>query len=145
MNNTNYWETKKRVLPQHSDHAGIMWHGAYLNWLEESRINALKESGISYIDLVNKGFEMPVIDIKIKYKFPIYLGDEISIKSSFTITKSPKININTIFVYGPDKLMTYADINVVLIRKETFSIIRHRPIFLEKIFQKLAEGPIDKK
>ena len=50
---------------------------------------------LNYIDLVNKGFEMPVIDIKIKYKFPIYLEDEISIRSSFTITKSPKINIKT--------------------------------------------------
>ena len=38
---------KKIVLPQHADHAGVMWHGKYFNWLEESRINALSEVGIS--------------------------------------------------------------------------------------------------
>ena len=24
----------KRVLPQHTDYAGVMWHGAYVQWLE---------------------------------------------------------------------------------------------------------------
>ena len=37
----------KRVLPQHTDYAGVMWHGAYVQWLEErpglrpSRLRAL--------------------------------------------------------------------------------------------------------
>ena len=28
----------KRVLPQHTDYAGVMWHGAYVQWLEEARV-----------------------------------------------------------------------------------------------------------
>ena len=35
------WELIKLVLPQHTDQAGVMWHGCYLNFLEEARINAL--------------------------------------------------------------------------------------------------------
>ena len=26
---TRPWRLRKRVLPQHTDHAGVMWHGAY--------------------------------------------------------------------------------------------------------------------
>ena len=26
----------KRVLPQHTDHGGVMWHGGYVAWLEEA-------------------------------------------------------------------------------------------------------------
>ena len=45
----------KTVLPQHSNHAGVMSHGKYFNWLEERRINALSKAGINYIDLSKKG------------------------------------------------------------------------------------------
>ena len=37
----NRWRLIKTVLPQHTDHAGVMWHGSYLNFLEEGRIDAL--------------------------------------------------------------------------------------------------------
>ena len=26
----------KRVLPHHTDYAGVMWHGAYVQWREEA-------------------------------------------------------------------------------------------------------------
>ena len=48
MNSKPVWKLEKIVLHQHADHAGVMWHGTYFNWLEESRINALLEVGISY-------------------------------------------------------------------------------------------------
>jgi len=51
MNSKPVWKIEKIVLPQHADHAGVMWHGKYFNWLEESRINALSEVGISYFEL----------------------------------------------------------------------------------------------
>ena len=51
MNSKPVWKIEKIVLPQHADHAGVMWHGTYFNWLEESRINALLEVGLSYFEL----------------------------------------------------------------------------------------------
>ena len=41
MNSKPVWKIEKIVLPQDADHAGVMWHGNYFKWLEESRINAL--------------------------------------------------------------------------------------------------------
>ena len=41
MNTKKIWEINKTVLPQHSDHAGVTWHGTYFNWLEEERFNDL--------------------------------------------------------------------------------------------------------
>ena len=95
MNKQKVWKINKTVLPQHSDHAGVMWHGTYFNWLEEGRINALSKAGINYFDLTKNGFELPLIDASIKYILPICLGDKISIESIFNIGKSPKIKINS--------------------------------------------------
>ena len=51
MNEKKIWKINKTVLPQDSDHVGVMWHGTYFNWLEEGRINALSNVGIDYFDL----------------------------------------------------------------------------------------------
>ena len=131
------WKIKKLVLPQHSDHAGVMWHGTYFNWLEEGRVNALSEAGINYVDLTKKGFELPLIDSSIKYISPLFLGDNITIETIFKISKIPKIKIQSKFMNKSKKVLTLAEVNLVLINKNSFSIIRKRPDFISKAFLKL--------
>ena len=131
------WKLKKIVLPQHSDHAGLMWHGTYFNWLEESRINALSEVGVNYVDLTKKGFELPLINTSIKYILPLFLGERITIESVFNIGKSPKISVNSKFINENYKVLTIAEVNLVLINKSNFSILRTRPEFLSKAFSRL--------
>ncbi len=131
------WKIEKLVLPQHSDHAGVMWHGKYFDWLEEGRINALSKAGINYVDLTKNGFELPLIDTSIKYISPIFLGDAITIETIFNISKSPKIKINSKFMSKSNKVLTIAEVNLVLINKNSFSIIRKRPDFISEAFLKL--------
>ena len=137
MNTKKVWKINKIVLPQHSDHAGVMWHGTYFNWLEEGRINALSKAGINYFDLTKKGFELPLINTSIKYILPLRLGDNITVESYFDICKSPKIKIYSKFINNSRKVMTIAEVNLVLVDKNNFSIIRKRPEFLSKAFLKL--------
>ena len=134
---TKIWEIEKLVLPQHSDHAGVMWHGTYFDWLEEGRINALSKAGINYVDLTKNGFELPLIDTSIKYISPLFLGDTITIETIFKISKSPKINIHSKFINKSKAVLTIAEVNLVLISKKSFSIIRERPDFISKAFLKL--------
>ena len=131
------WKIEKLVLPQHSDHAGVMWHGTYFDWLEEGRINALSKAGINYVDLTKNGFELPLIDTSIKYISPLFLGDNITIETIFKISKSPKINIHSKFINKNKTVLTIAEVNLVLVDKNNFSIIRKRPDFLSKAFLKL--------
>ena len=131
------WKIKKIVLPQHSDHAGVMWHGTYFNWLEEGRIKALSKAGIDYVELTKNGFELPLIDISIKYISPLFLGDTITIETIFEISKSPKIKIHSKFINKSKTVLTIAEVNLVLINKKSFSIIRKRPDFISKAFLKL--------
>ncbi len=134
---TKIWEIEKLVLPQHSDHAGVMWHGTYFDWLEEGRINALSKAGINYVDLTKNGFELPLINTSIKYISPLFLGDTITIETIFKISKSPKINIHSKFINKSKAVLTIAEVNLVLISKKSFSIIRERPDFISKAFLKL--------
>ena len=139
MNTKKVWKINKTVLPQHSDHAGLMWHGTYFNWLEEGRINALSKLGINYLDLTKEGFELPLINTSIKYILPLRLGDNITIESLFDIGKNPKIKVYSKFINENKKVTTKAEVSMVLVNKNNFSIIRKRPDFLSKVFLKLNE------
>ena len=141
MTKRNYWLTKKETLPQHTDHAGVLWHGHYLNWLEEARLDALSKAGINYIDLIKDGYEIPVVSVDIRYKLPIYHGEEISIESKFLINQGPRINIKSNFVGKNNKIKTLSSINIVLINKENFSIVRKKPKYILEAFNKLKNGP----
>ena len=137
MSSKLVWKINKIVLPQFSDHAGVMWHGSYFNWLEESRINALSEVGVDYFDLTKKGFDLPVINISITYVLPLLLGEKIRIESVFDIGKSPRAKENSRFLNAKNDVLTIAEVNLVLINKHNFSIIRKRPDFLKKAFDDL--------
>ena len=141
MSRSNYWIIRKETMPQHTDHAGVLWHGYYFNWLEEARIDALSKVGIKYIDLIKEGYEMPVASIEIKYKLPIFHGEEILIKSEFLINESPRIKINSNFIGRNNIIKTSSSIDLVLINKENFSIVRKKPKFFLEALNKLKNGP----
>ena len=131
------WELNKKVLPQHTDHAGVMWHGTYLNWLEESRIDSIGKAGIQYSEILKRGIEMPVYKIELKYLIPIMIGEEIIVESSFIINKGPRIKVNSTFTNLKEKIHALASIDIVLINKETFKVVRKRPDFLENYLNNL--------
>ena len=141
MNTCKSWELKKKVLPQHTDHAGVVWHGTYLNWLEESRIDSIGKAGIKYIELLNRGFEMPVYKIEIKYLKPIMIGDEIIIKSFFITNQGPRIKVNSTFNNLMNNIHAEASVDIVLINKETFKVVRKMPDFLDTYLNNLRKGP----
>ena len=141
MNSRNYWVIRKETLPQHTDHAGVLWHGYYFNWLEEARIDALSKVGLKYIDLIKYGYEMPVVSVEIKYKSPILHGEEILIESEFIVNESPRIKINSNFIGRNNIITTSSSIDLVLINKENFSIVRKKPKFFLEALNKLKNGP----
>ncbi len=141
MNSRRPWILNKKVLPQHTDHAGVVWHGTYLNWLEESRIDSIDKAGIKYIELLNRGFEMPVYKIEIKYLMPIMIGDEIIIKSYFFTNQGPRIKVNSTLTNLMNKIHAEASVDIVLINKETFKVVRKMPDFLKKYLNNLRKGP----
>ena len=136
------WKLTKTVLPQHTDHAGVMWHGSYLNFLEEGRLDALTKVGTSYSELSRKGFEIPVISLEINYKKSFSHGEKIILMSNFNLVNKIRLNCKTLFLKVNGDIGAEALIGLVLVRKENNSIrlVRELPIEIKKIFLLLDEG-----
>jgi len=69
------------LLPQHTDYAGVMWHGAYVQWLEEARVEALQAAGLGYAAMTAMGVDMPVVSLHLDYRQPLRHGDEVCVES----------------------------------------------------------------
>ncbi len=141
--NKKEWNLTKTVLPQHTDHAGVMWHGSYFHFLEEGRIDALNKAGITYSLLSKKGYEIPVISAQIKYKISFTHGETILLKSQFKIVNKIRLNCKTLFLKVNGDIGAEALIDLVLVRKKNDSIklVKEFPSEINKIFLQLEEGP----
>ncbi len=137
------WILRKVVLPQNADHAGVMWHGSYLLWLEEARISSLLNVGLAYKDLSNEGFEMPVVELDIKYKLPLYHGDNVILQSRVSKGKGAKWLWQTRFINDLNNTAALANVYLVLIEKNDLGnrLLRNGPDYLAKALVELQKGP----
>ena len=133
------WKIYKRVLPQHTDHAGVMWHGAYLNWLEESRIQALLSTGINYQELSLSGFELPVVKLTINYQSSIFHGEEICLETSISRVKGLRIPFETKFIKEEKIIAAVSSVDIVLVKKNNgvITLVRDYPEFFKKSLERL--------
>ena len=124
------WELTKTVLPQHTDHAGVMWHGSYLHFLEEGRIDALDKVGLSYSELSRKGFEIPVISLQIKYKVSFFHGENILLTSRFKFKNKIRLTCKTLFLKSNGNIGAEAIVDLVFVRKinDSIKILREIPV-----------------
>jgi len=139
----NEWRLKKTVLPQHTDHAGVMWHGSYLDFLEEGRIDALDKVGCSYSELSKKGFEIPVISLKIKYKISFFHGEKVLLNSQFKLENKIRFTCKTLFLKSNGDIGAEAIIGLVVIKKinDSIMLVRELPVQIKNILLMLEKGP----
>ena len=139
----NHWKLIKTVLPQHTDHAGVMWHGSYLNFLEEGRIDALDKVGLSYSKLSKKGFEIPVVSIQIRYKISFTHGEKVLLMSQFKLKNKIRLTCKTMFLKSNGDIGAEAKIELVVVRKinDSIKLVRELPVQIKNILLMLEEGP----
>jgi acyl-CoA thioester hydrolase len=87
MEEFRWFEHRVTVQPHHTDYAGIVWHGTYVAWMEEARVNYLSTCGLTFADWVKAGVDLPVVDLALKYRRSLTLGDTALVKARLAATK----------------------------------------------------------
>lgn len=70
-------ETLIRVRYIETDAMGFVHHANYLAWFEMARIQLMDEIGLSYREIENNGYFLPVLGAELKYKKPAYFDDRL--------------------------------------------------------------------
>jgi acyl-CoA thioester hydrolase len=140
-----WWHLRRRVLPQHTDHAGVMWHGAYLAWLEEARVEALDRAGLAYSALSARGLELPVVGLRIDYRRALLHGESVELRSRVLPRRGVKLPWHSQFI-GPDgAVAAEASVDLVLVDlsggPSQRRLLRRLPQDLEQALGILRSGP----
>jgi len=140
------WCLRRRVLPQHTDHAGVMWHGAYVAWLEEARVEALAAVGLAYSDLAARGLELPVVSLTIDYRQALRHGDRVEIRSQALPRSGVKLPWRSLLLDGAGGLAAEARVDLVAVAVEGPGrpprLLRRLPEDLERAVAALVRGPV---
>ena len=132
------WRLKKRVLPQHTDHACVMWHGAYVAWLEEARVEALVAAGLTYAEMTTLGVEMPVVSLNSHYRHALCHGDMVVLESISSLPVGVRWPWRCQMLCN-GQLM--ADASVELVMVTAGRVLRRPPAHLQALMDRLRQGP----
>jgi acyl-CoA thioester hydrolase len=135
---TEWFEYPVKAYPHQTDYAGAVWHGTYLTWLEEARIEWLRSIGVEFADLVAVGCNMPVIELSIRYHLPISMGTEAVIKTRMIEMKGVRLNLEN-EVRSPDQSILYstAQVTLVTVDLEKGKIMRQLPPVMKDALEKV--------
>lgn len=127
---------EQKVYYADTDAYGVVWHGAYLRWLEMGRVMWCEETGNNLIDLKNNDIVLPVTNINIRYKASARLDDYVVITTQikkfngFCVTFRQQI-----LSKDTGKIFIDAAVDVVAIHEDG-KLYRKMPAQLAEVFER---------
>lgn len=64
---------------RHVDMLGIVWHGHYLEYMEEARTALLRACDLDAGDLIGTRYGLVVIETKCRYTYPLHYRDAVRV------------------------------------------------------------------
>ena len=111
-----------------------MWHGAYVQWLEEARVEALQASGLGYAAMTAMGVDMPVVSLHLDYRHPLRHGDEVCVESRCPAQQGVRWPWVSRFVCR-NMVVAEASVNLVMVREGR--VLRRVPEQLQGVMDQL--------
>ncbi len=128
-----------RAQPHHTDYSGGVWHGSYLVWMEEARVEYLRSIGISFADLVALGCDLPVVDLSIRYHRPVQMGMEAVVRARMLQMDGVRINWDyRIQSPNAEELYVTAQVTLVAVDREKGKIMRQLPAAVKDALMRLS-------
>jgi acyl-CoA thioester hydrolase len=136
----NWFEYPIVVYPHHTDYGGIVWHGSYLTWMEEARVECLRSIGINFADLVALGCDLPVVDLSLRYHRSLRMGESAIIKTRTVDMEGVRI-VWEYEIESSDRSTIYLTgmVTLVAVDREKGKIMRQLPTTVKDALIKLWE------
>jgi acyl-CoA thioester hydrolase len=74
-------ETTLRVRYAETDQMAVVYNANYLIWYEVGRVELMRQMGFTYLEMEQDGINLPVVEVKCRYKHPARYDDEITIRT----------------------------------------------------------------
>jgi acyl-CoA thioester hydrolase len=134
-----WFEYAVQAYPHQTDYAGIVWHGTYLTWMEEARVECLRSIGIEFADLVALGCDLPVVELSLRYHQSIRMGMSAIVKTRMTEMTGVRINWQYQIVSSDgQELYVTGLVTLVALDREKGKVLRQLPPTVKAALVKLS-------
>ncbi len=128
----NWFKYIVKAHPHHSDYGGVVWHGTYLRWMEEARVECLNSMGLEYADLVNLNCELPVVELALRYHQSIRMGNTAIVKTRLSDIQGVRIHWDYRIESRDEKdLYVSGVVTLVAVDRHKGKIMRQLPSILK--------------
>lgn len=129
-------ENTVKIYYQDTDCYGVVWHGAYIKWLEVGRVELSRQYGICFDELDKMNILLPVVELTCRYKSPARLMDEIVITTELAELKKLSISFaHTIRNKNTDALILTA-VSTIVATDLNGKLLRKMPEYLCNSYEK---------
>ncbi|MBN2324723.1 MAG: acyl-CoA thioesterase [Spirochaetes bacterium] len=97
-----------RVRYVETDRMGIAHHTHYFSWMEQARTELMRQNGLSYRDLEERGYMLPVREAHCRYRHALSYDDEVKIQAELLEIGGASLKIGY-RLYGKDTGMPAAE------------------------------------
>jgi acyl-CoA thioester hydrolase len=108
-------QIKIRVRYSETDQMGVVYHGSYVPYFEISRVEWLRNRGISYKELEESGIALPIVSMTINYKKPARYDDELFISTRLKNYSGVKLEFECEIHNEKQELLTTAHFILVFV------------------------------
>lgn len=117
--NKFYHETQIRIRYSETDKMGYSYYGNYPTFFEVGRTEFLRELGITYKELEDMGYMLPISSLSIKYLKPAVYDDLITIRTYLKYLHPIKVEFDYEILNEKGELLTTGNTLLVFISSKT--------------------------
>lgn len=125
--------TKLRVRYGETDQMGYCYYGNYAQYFEVGRVEAMRDCGMSYRALEERGIMLPVSEYSVNYFAPALYDDELTITTTITSIKGARIDFEYEIHNAELKLISKARTTLVFVNKSTMRPAKAPDDFIQLI------------
>jgi acyl-CoA thioester hydrolase len=92
---------KLRTRYNETDQMGYVYHGRYVEYFEAARTEMIRKMGYPYTRLEEQGIMLPVINVELDYKAPVYYDDMMHVH--VYVHEKPSIRLETFYRVTTDR------------------------------------------
>lgn len=128
------FETYEKLIPfRDVDMLGVLWHGCYVAYMEETREAFLSKYGLGKIQSGVDKFILPVTHVDIRYKGAFTYGDTVQIEIEYRPCLRARVDFAYKFYRKSDRfLMTEAVTSHYFFNPSTKEVAVNRPAFYKE-------------
>jgi acyl-CoA thioester hydrolase len=135
-NKTPLYQCKHTLRSRYSetDQMGYVYYGRYLEYFEVARTEMIRSLGITYRELEQQGFMLPVVETHIKYKAPLFYDDKIDIH--VFLFERPAVKLETyykLYTNREDILHAIGKVSLCFMNEKSRKPCRAPKIFLDRL------------